>query len=231
MGGSFWAPLTFWGCEKQNQSIREGTRGTSRPLSAKGREELQNLYPRRATKDREELQDLYPRRATKDREELQDLYPRRATKDREELQDLYPRRDAKGREELKTFIHEGPRRTAKNFKTFIREGARRTSFFCCLNQDLRDFDGFSGWGAVGCGLMFGTRSAWAKYFGTGTMLGRGHPVDEAGVEEGGRCGGGAPAQGRPLAADRPKLQWSVAGGMFGGSWEKGMEEGIDSGDG
>ena len=26
---------------------------------------------------------------------------------------------------------------------------------------------------------------------------------------GGRCGGTAPAQGRPLAADRQKLQWSV----------------------
>ena len=29
---------------------------------------------------------------------------------------------------------------------------------------------------------------------------------------GGRCGGAAPAQGRPLAADRPELQWSVISG-------------------
>ena len=86
----------------------------------------------------------------------------------------YPRthKDAKGREEL-------PLR--------------------CLNQDLRDFDGFSGWDVGGGrveGLISGTSLAWAKVdFGTGTALERGHLVDEAGVE-GGRCGGTPPAQGR-----------------------------------
>ncbi len=73
---------------------------------------------------------------------------------------------------------------------------REELLFFCLNQDLRDIDGFWGWGAVGSGLMFGTRSAWGKHFGTGTMLERRHLVDEAGVKEGGRCGGEAPAQGR-----------------------------------
>ena len=143
-----------------------------------------------------EEQNLYPRRDAKGREELQNLYPRRATKGGEELQNLFPRRDVKGREEL---------------KTFIREGTRRTSFFCCLNQDLREFDGFSGWGAVGCGLMFGTRLGWAKHFGTGTMLERGHLVDEAGVE--GALRGRSPCT-REAACGRPP-ETAVVGGRFG----------------
>ena len=40
---------------------------------------------------------------------------------------------------------------------------------------------------------------------------------ERGVRDGfgrGRCGGGAPAQGRPLAAAPPKQQWSVVSGQW-----------------
>ena len=64
------------------------------------------------------------------------------------------------------------------------------------------------------------------------MLERGHPVDEAGLG-GGVAGAEPPHKGGPNRPDRPKGsgQWSVDGGMYGGSWVKGMEAGRDSGDG
>ena len=54
---------------------------------------------------------------------------------------------------------------------------------------------------------------WGKHFGTGTMLERGHPVDEAGLG-GGVAGAEPPHKGGPNRPDRPELQWLVISGQW-----------------
>ena len=71
---------------------------------------------------------------------------------------------------------------------------------------------------MGFGFMFATRSAWAKYFGAGTMLERGHLVDEAGVG-GGVAGAKPPHKGgrlRPTAQNAVVSGWRDVWGKLGG---------------
>jgi len=44
------APLTFWGCEKQNQSIREGTRRVAKNTFLSTKDHEEHLFIREGTR-------------------------------------------------------------------------------------------------------------------------------------------------------------------------------------
>ena len=152
---------------------------------------------------RDILASVDPRRGTENGNCYGNTFcPRRATKNREERQLLRQHL-------LSTKGREGPRRTATATATpSVHEGhggPRRTATAMATPFSTEGSGGPRRTAMATPSVHGGQRRTRRRYGrrGTGEETGAGAVRPGFG---GGRCGGAAPAQGRPLAADRPELQ-------------------------